>query len=87
MMLRDVPMAMASGQLSLVAPNTSWSSCRWPPGIPRGVPVPDGKIDDKVSLGEASSSCGAGAGDGIKSGAVGWITLTLAPDATNWSAT
>ncbi|GAA2746033.1 hypothetical protein GCM10009868_29840 [Terrabacter aerolatus] len=40
---------------------------------------PDGKVDEKGSLGEASRSCAAGPGDGIASGSVGWVTLTLAP--------
>ena len=43
------------------------------------VPGPDGKADEKGSLGEASASCGAGAGDGIRAGTVSWTTLTLAP--------
>lgn len=39
----------------------------------------DGRVDEAGSLGEASRSCGAGAGDGIASGTVGWVTLTLEP--------
>ncbi len=39
----------------------------------------DGQVDEAGSLGEASSTCGAGAGDGIAAGAAGWVTLTLAP--------
>ncbi|GAA2244016.1 hypothetical protein GCM10010430_27190 [Kitasatospora cystarginea] len=39
----------------------------------------DGRIDEASSLGEVSRSCGAGAGDGIISGATGWATLTLTP--------
>ena len=42
------------------------------------VPGPDGKVDEAGSLGEASTSCGAGAGDGIQAGTVSWTTLTLA---------
>ena len=30
-------------------------------------------------MGEASTSCGAGAGEGIRAGTVSWTTLTLAP--------
>lgn len=37
----------------------------------------DGRVDETGSLGEASRSCGAGAGDGIAAGAAGWVTLTL----------
>ncbi len=39
----------------------------------------DGRVDETGSLGEASRSCGAGAGDGISAGATGWVTLTLRP--------
>jgi uncharacterized cupredoxin-like copper-binding protein len=39
----------------------------------------DGKIDEARSLGEASTSCGAGPGNGIQTGSRSWITLTLRP--------
>lgn len=39
----------------------------------------DGKIDERGSLGEASNTCGAGAGDGIAPGTAGWVTVTLQP--------
>lgn len=39
----------------------------------------DGKIDEAGSLGEASNSDGEGAGQGIRPGASGWVTLDLAP--------
>jgi uncharacterized cupredoxin-like copper-binding protein len=39
----------------------------------------DAKIDEKGSLGEASATCGEGAGQGIAPGASGWVTITLAP--------
>jgi len=39
----------------------------------------DGKVDEEGGLGEASRTCGAGAGDGIDPGAIGWVTLTLQP--------
>jgi len=39
----------------------------------------DGTIDETGSLGEASRSDGAGAGDGIQPGASGWVTMNLAP--------
>jgi hypothetical protein len=39
----------------------------------------DGQVDEAGSLGEASRTCGAGAGDGIAAGAAGWVTLTLGP--------
>jgi uncharacterized cupredoxin-like copper-binding protein len=37
------------------------------------------KIDEAGSLGEASASGAEGAGDGIRPGSSGWVTLTLAP--------
>lgn len=40
---------------------------------------PDGTVSEDGSLGEASASCAAGAGDGIAAGSAGWVTLTLAP--------
>jgi uncharacterized cupredoxin-like copper-binding protein len=39
----------------------------------------DGKINETQSLGEASRSCAAGAGDGIAPGNIGWTTMTLKP--------
>ncbi len=39
----------------------------------------DDRVSETGSKGEASTSCGAGAGDGIAAGAVGWVTLDLAP--------
>ena len=36
------------------------------------------KVDEAGSLGEASSTCGAGAGEGIAPGASSWVTLKLA---------
>ena len=39
----------------------------------------DAKVDEAGSLGEASKSGGEGEGEGIAAGAVGWVTVTLAP--------
>ena len=39
----------------------------------------DGRVDEAGSLGEASATCSAGAGEGIGPGAAGWVTLRLAP--------
>jgi uncharacterized cupredoxin-like copper-binding protein len=39
----------------------------------------DGRVDEAGSLGEASRSCGTGAGDGIAPGEAGWLTLALGP--------
>lgn len=40
---------------------------------------PDARVAETGSLGEASRTCGAGAGEGITAGASGWVTLTLRP--------
>lgn len=51
--------------------------------LPAGQPVgerivgADNRVDETGSRGEASRTCGAGAGDGIDPGAVGWVTLHL----------
>jgi uncharacterized cupredoxin-like copper-binding protein len=37
------------------------------------------QVDEAASLGEASSSCGEGGGEGIVPGSSSWVTLTLAP--------
>jgi uncharacterized cupredoxin-like copper-binding protein len=34
-------------------------------------------VDESDSLAEASRTCGAGAGDGINPGAIGWVTVNL----------
>ncbi len=39
----------------------------------------DGQVDEATSLGEASKSCGEGAGEGITIGSSSWLTLTLPP--------
>jgi len=39
----------------------------------------DNKIDETGSLGEASNTCGSGAGAGIAPGALGWTTISLPP--------
>ena len=39
----------------------------------------DGRIAETGSVGEASHTCGVGAGDGINPGAIGWVTLHLPP--------
>jgi uncharacterized cupredoxin-like copper-binding protein len=39
----------------------------------------DERVGEAGSLGEASRSCGAGPGEGIDAGAVGWVTLDLKP--------
>jgi uncharacterized cupredoxin-like copper-binding protein len=86
MMLRAVPATVSAGQVSLVVANMGWRTHELvilplPAGQTAGHRVvgSDGKLDETGSLGEASSSCAAGTGDGITAGSVGWTTVTLAP--------
>ncbi|WP_221629275.1 hypothetical protein [Humibacillus xanthopallidus] len=86
MSLTAEPATVSSGQVSFVVDNRGWRTHELVvlplaagAGAGERVPGPDGKVDESGSLGEASSSCAAGAGEGIDSGAVGWVTLTLAP--------
>lgn len=86
MMLHAVPTAVAAGTVSLVARNVGWRThellvlpLTGASSAGERVAGPDGKVDEAASLGEASSSCAAGPGEGITSGAVGWVTLDLAP--------
>jgi uncharacterized cupredoxin-like copper-binding protein len=39
----------------------------------------DRAVDERASLGEASRSCGAGEGDGLRPRTMGWTTLRLTP--------
>jgi uncharacterized cupredoxin-like copper-binding protein len=39
----------------------------------------DGTVNESASIGEASSSCAEGSGEGILPGALGWVTVTLRP--------
>jgi uncharacterized cupredoxin-like copper-binding protein len=84
MMLRAVPAQVPSHQVSFVVGNMGWRTHELVllplgPGQYAGERVPgaDGKVDETGSLGEASASCAAGSGEGIKSGTVGWVTLNL----------
>lgn len=84
MMLRATPVTAPAGQISLIASNMGWRTHELvilPLAAAAGqrVPGPDGKVAETGSLGEASHSCAAGTGDGIRAGAVGWTTVTLAP--------
>ncbi len=84
MMLRAVPARVPAGQVSFAVGNMGWRAHEMvvlplAPGQSAGqrTPGPDGQVDEAGSLGEASASCAAGTGEGIDSGAVGWVTLTL----------
>ena len=86
MMLRVAPATVPAGQVSLVVSNMGWRAHELvvlplAAGASAGQRVPDadGKVEETGSLGEVSNSCAAGAGDGIRAGAVGWNTVTLPP--------
>lgn len=77
---------VSAGTLTLVAANRGWRTHELvllplSPGASVGERSPDaqGRIDETGSVGEASASCAPGAGEGITSGAVGWVTVTLEP--------
>jgi uncharacterized cupredoxin-like copper-binding protein len=86
MRLTAAPGSVPAGAVSFVASNLGWRThelvvmpLAGQASAGQRVPGPDGKISEEGSLGEASASCAAGAGEGIASGAVGWVTLNLAP--------
>ncbi|MFE9923064.1 hypothetical protein ACFYQA_16185 [Streptomyces sp. NPDC005774] len=86
MYLRATPSTVPAGKVSLRAVNVG--------ALPHEVMVlplsagqaagerptrADGRVNEAGSLGEASRSCGAGAGHGIAPGAMAWTTVTLQP--------
>jgi uncharacterized cupredoxin-like copper-binding protein len=84
MMLRTSLLSAPAGQVSFVVSNMGWRTHEMvivplADGQQAGARVPgsDGKVDETGSLGEASNPCGSGAGDGITSGSVGWVTASL----------
>ena len=86
MMLQVDRATVVAGPVSLVAQNLGWRPHELvvlplAEGAAAGQRVsgPAGKVDETGSTGEASTSCAAGQGEGISSGAVGWITVTLPP--------
>ena len=86
MMLRAVPARVPAGQVSFEVANMGWRTHEMvvlplAAGQSAGKRVPgaDGKVDETGSLGEASASCTEGAGEGIASRSIGWVTLTLPP--------
>ena len=86
MMLHATPTTIPAAQVSLVPYNMGWRThelvvLKLPAGTAAGQcrPGADGKVSESGSLGEASNSCAAGAGDGITAGSVGGTTVNLAP--------
>lgn len=86
MVLQASPTTVTAGTVTLVVENLGWRTHELvvlplAGGAHAGQRVPgtDGKVDESGSVGEASSTCAAGEGDGVRSGAVGWVTLELHP--------
>ncbi len=86
MVLRATTSSVPAGRLGIVVSNVGWRTHELVV-LPladgqvagRRAVGGDGKVSETGSLGEASASCAAGAGEGIASGAVGWAELDLAP--------
>ena len=86
MSLSVAPGSTAAGSVSFVASNIGWRThelvvmpLTGKSSAGQRIPGTDGRIAEEGSAGEASASCAAGSGEGITSGAIGWVTLTLAP--------
>lgn len=86
MLLRAFPRTVPAGRVTFVAENMGWRAHELvilplAPGAVDGQRTPgtDGTVSETGSLGEASRSCGPGAGTGINAGTVGWASVTLAP--------
>ena len=86
MMLAAVPHVVSAGQVSFVAVNRG-SRLHELVVLPLGrhgsigqrAVGADRAVDESSSLGEASRSCGADTGHGIRPGSTGWTTVTLTP--------
>ena len=82
--LHASPSSVRAGKISFVASNFGGRTHELvilplAAGASAGKRVPgrDGRVDEAGSLGEASASCAAGSGEGVTSGSVGWVTVTL----------
>jgi uncharacterized cupredoxin-like copper-binding protein len=85
MMLQAWPATLPSGEVSLVATNMGLRTHELvvlplTPGAAGGErdTGADGRVDETGAVGEASASCAAGSGEGIRPGTAGWVTLSLA---------
>jgi uncharacterized cupredoxin-like copper-binding protein len=87
MMLRltPSPSSIAAGRITFVVTNYGALNHEFlmlptpADGIGTRPVAGNGKIDETSSLGEASTSCGEGPGNGIATGSKSWVTLTLRP--------
>ena len=80
------PTSVPAGQVSLRVANNGWLPHEvvvmplGPGQNPGQRPVgANWEVNETGSLGEAAHTCGAGEGDGIAPGTMGWTTLTLQP--------
>jgi hypothetical protein len=84
MMLRSSPRQFAAGPVTLVVTNRGWRTHELvvlPLAVGgQRVPGSGGKVDEKGSLADASTSCGSGKGEGIRAGSAGWVTRKLVPE-------
>jgi uncharacterized cupredoxin-like copper-binding protein len=86
MMLRAAPRVVPAGQVTFVAANAG-SRIHELVVLPLGPHAAVGRrtvgsdraVDESASLGEASRSCGAGEGHGLRPGTLGWTTIGLTP--------
>jgi uncharacterized cupredoxin-like copper-binding protein len=86
MVLTVVPHVVSAGQVTVVAVNRG-SHVHEVVVLPLGRHASighravgsDRAVDERSSRGEASRSCAAGTGEGIRPGSTGWTTLRLTP--------
>ena len=76
--LMAVPLVVPAGSVTFVATSMGRRTHELVvlPMADRSVDA-EGRISEQGVLGEASKRCGAGAGDGLKPGTTGWVTLQL----------
>ena len=85
MRLTATPASVPAGKISFRASNAGSLTHELvilplPAGGAGSRPIgPGGTVSEHGSLGEASASCAAGKGGGIRAGATGWVTLRLVP--------
>jgi uncharacterized cupredoxin-like copper-binding protein len=84
MLLAAAPATSPAGRITFVAANRGWRTHELVV-LPlnagtaagrRDVGV-GGKVSETGSLGEGSAGCAVGKGEGIRSGQIGWVTVTL----------
>lgn len=79
------PTTFSAGKVTIVVSNLGWRTHELVV-LPLGqgttagnrIPNAEGEINETGSLGEASNNCAEGSGEGIDSGGISWVTLTLA---------